>query len=214
MAVSRYLPLGGFGSKYTARLRYVESVSLNPSVTTPAYQVYRANSVYDPNFTGLGHQPSNYDRLTAIFDRYTVIGSKLKVYPVWTGNSNLVPGTLAVKLSEGGVDLATAHAAGGINNVLEQPRLTRSLRNLGNAQNFNSRLPLVSTFSATKFFGTKNIVGVPPYSADWNANPNEDAFYEIAYMSPDGLGNPDSMTFRIEIDYIVIFTEPKITDNS
>ena len=35
------------------------------------------NSLFDPDFTGTGHQPYYFDQFATIYQRYTVIGSKL-----------------------------------------------------------------------------------------------------------------------------------------
>lgn len=209
------LPLGGFPTKLMVRLKYVEHVSLNPAAGAAAIQVYRANSLFDPNFTGIGHQPSNYDKIATIYDRYSVVGAKIKVYPVWTSSTTSVtPGTLIVHLSQDGTDLNVAHGSGGISNMLEQPRITRTIRNLGVINNYVKELPLMRFFSAKKFFGKKADLYADPYSADIAANPTEVAFFEVAYVSSDDANDPGAMTFRVEIEYIALMTEPKLTDAS
>lgn len=208
------LPLGGFPTKMMVRLKYVEHVSLNPGAGLAAVQVFRANSLFDPNFTGVGHQPSNYDKVASIYDRYAVLGAKIKCYPVWTEVLNHVPGTLILHLSEDGTDLSTAHAAGGISNMLEQPRISRTIRHLGMANNYVKELPLVRTFSGKKFFGKKADLNADPYSADIGANPIEQAFFECAYVSSDDVSDPGALTFRFEIEYIAMMNEPKLTDAS
>lgn len=47
--------------------------------------VFRGNSVYDPDYTGLGVQPYGYDQMSAIYNRYYVYASKIKVYPHFVG---------------------------------------------------------------------------------------------------------------------------------
>lgn len=207
------LPLGGFPNSLMVRLKYVQTFSLNPAAGAIAVQNFRANSLYDPDSTGVGHQPSNYDRLTAIYDRYTVVGAKIKVYPVFLTTGSINCGTLVVHCSENGTDLTVAHAAGGIANCLEQPKIARSAKHIGV---INSGMPHVwtKTFSAKKFFGVKNFIGKEPYSADNAANPVEQAFFEVAIMSQDDSVDPDTIKLRAEIEYIAVMTEPNLTDNS
>lgn len=208
-----YLPVGGFSNKMLVKLRYVQLVTLDAGAGTYAVNEFRANSLFDPDKSGVGHQPSNFDKLATIYDRYTVLGSKCTIYWVPTSSTIITPPPLlALHVSEDGSDIATAHAAGGISNVLEQPRLSRSTQYVGIYNGTGT--VLTRYFSAKKFFGVKDIVGESPYSSDITGNPTEGAFFEVAAISPDDSVNPGSISVRVEIEYIAMMTEPKITDAS
>jgi len=209
------LPLGGFPQRLTVRLKYVQIKTYDAAAGSFSMNSFRANSLHDPDATGVGHQPSNYDRLSEIYDRYTVIASQCKNYLVHTTNTNVTPGQVVCLLTEAGTDVSTAHASGGIENVLEQPRVARSIRNNGivNAAGVNLR-GVGQTFTAAKFFGVKNVVGENPYSTGVGTNPAEGAFFEVAYLSGDDTNDPGSVTIRTEIEYIAVMTEPKISDAS
>lgn len=207
------LPLGGFPNKMRVRLKYVDQISLDATASVAAFKVFRANSLYDPDNDVGGHQPSNFDKLATIYDRYTVTGSMIKVYPLYPSGSSITAPQMVIHLSEGGDDLSTAFTAGGLNNVLEQPKIARNVKNLSST---NSGAPWLWTrkFSAYKFFGVKDVVGESPYSAGITANPTEGAFFEIGAFSIDGSTNPSATLFRVEIEYIATMTEPKLTDAS
>jgi hypothetical protein len=213
VAKPKFLPIGGFATKMLVKLKYVQNFSLDPGVGGIAVHKFRANGLYDPDFTGTGHQPSNFDRLALIYDRYTVLGAKITVYPVWTSNTNLTPPmTVVLHISQAGDDLETAHASGGVSNVLEQPRLSRTIGNVG-AFNATNTPRLKKLYSSSKFFGVK-VTPVEPYSANVTSDPGEAAYIEVAGMSPDDIVNPAAQTFRIEIESISLFTEPKLSDAS
>lgn len=53
-----------------------------------ADQVYRANSLFDPDFTGVGDQPMGYDQWSAFFGLYRVRGCR---YTVEIANANTSP---------------------------------------------------------------------------------------------------------------------------
>lgn len=56
-----------------AVLRYHEDFSLNPTIGgAPQTYVFRANGVYDPNFTGTGHQPRGFDQLMTMYQFFRV----------------------------------------------------------------------------------------------------------------------------------------------
>lgn len=42
-------------------------------------QVYAGNGLYDPDITGIGHQPTGFDQLVAIWSRYRVYSSRIRV---------------------------------------------------------------------------------------------------------------------------------------
>jgi hypothetical protein len=69
--------LGFFPDTARTTLRYVEKRALTATTGVGTLYQYRGNSVYDPNYTGTGGQPANYDDLAARYSRYRVIGSKI-----------------------------------------------------------------------------------------------------------------------------------------
>lgn len=68
----------GFPDRLETTLRYVESYTFGSSAT-PAAQVWNLNSCFDPNSTGVGHQPSYYDTFSGVYGRYFVKAFKVKV---------------------------------------------------------------------------------------------------------------------------------------
>lgn len=51
-----------------AVLRYHEDFALNPGPGgVPGFYAFRANSIYDPDASGVGHQPRGYDQLAALY---------------------------------------------------------------------------------------------------------------------------------------------------
>jgi hypothetical protein len=65
---------GGFPDRARVRLVYPDNLRLT-STTTPATQVYRGNGPFDPDFTGTGSQPNNYDAWTLSYNQYRVWGA-------------------------------------------------------------------------------------------------------------------------------------------
>lgn len=56
----------------TATMRYSETFSQSVAVGSNFSYIYNANSLYDPNRTGVGHQPRGFDQLTPLYNRYRV----------------------------------------------------------------------------------------------------------------------------------------------
>lgn len=208
-ALIRKLPIGGFPASMMVRLRYVNTFTLNAGIGSYAQQNYRANSIYDPDATGVGHSPSNYDRWTANYDRYTVIASEIKVYWVGTsGTAITIPPVISCCLSEDGNTTATLHGLGGIDAILQSPRMSYTRTTTGIPGSGTPTL-ITRRFSAKKFFKVKELIGKGLYSADIAANPTEGAFFEVAAISPDDTVDPTVICLRAEINYIAVMTEPK-----
>ncbi len=80
------LPLG---KTFKTKLRYVTQLELGSGTNDFAsHHFYRANSAFDPDLTGTGHQPMGYDQLALFYDHYTIIGSKITCNYHNVGGSN------------------------------------------------------------------------------------------------------------------------------
>ncbi len=206
------LPLGGFPLKKLVRFRYVAEITFDATATNPGVQVFRANSLFDPDFTNIGHQPGNFDRWSPLYDHYTVIGSKISIQPVLDDASGVIPGLLVMALTAGETkdSLSTAFSLGGLQLVLEQPRLVKQQRQTGNRAPYNN---LRMGFSAKRFFGLKSVVGQSRYQASMDSNPTDPAHFEIMMMPLNG-NDPDPATFIATIDYLAVLTEPSLIEAS
>lgn len=80
-AMTMTSPLGMIGMP--DRLRVVLTYSQSNQYSgapAPSAQVFRANSCFDPDFSGVGHQPSFFDKIAAVYGRYYVVGFALEVH--------------------------------------------------------------------------------------------------------------------------------------
>jgi len=68
----------GFASKMAVNLVYEDLITLAPGTVYGSY-LFRGNSLFDPDYTGTGHQPRYFDQLTPIYGRYKVLKSDCEV---------------------------------------------------------------------------------------------------------------------------------------
>lgn len=68
--------VGFIAPRLITRMKYSEEFTLSTLPTTIGVQQFRLNSVYDPNYTGAGHQPYGFDQLAALYLRYRVFATK------------------------------------------------------------------------------------------------------------------------------------------
>jgi hypothetical protein len=64
---------GAVKNQSVVMLSYTDLYALSPTTAgTPAYNTFRTNGAYDPDFTGAGHQPLGFDEMAAFYDEYCV----------------------------------------------------------------------------------------------------------------------------------------------
>lgn len=77
----------GIGNRVHANFIYFDTFQLNTAAGV-ASKLFRTNSLFDPDFTGVGHQPGGYDQLMAIYEHYVVYECEYKVVFVNTNASS------------------------------------------------------------------------------------------------------------------------------
>lgn len=82
-SLTKTIPLGysdyGFPDKFKTKLRYCESGYWDAAAGTSNSNTFRMNSVYDPNLSGIGHQPMYHDTLALIYGKYRVTKAVITV---------------------------------------------------------------------------------------------------------------------------------------
>lgn len=74
----------GYPDKLVTKIRYVDTIALSASLDAIGANVFRMNSLFDPDLTGTGHQPMYFDQLcgavgSAPYSRYRVLSSTMNV---------------------------------------------------------------------------------------------------------------------------------------
>ena len=66
--------------RYLTKLNYSELFAITyAGFGTPGIYQFRVNSIFDPNLTGVGHQPLGHDQLGLIYQRYRVRGMSYNI---------------------------------------------------------------------------------------------------------------------------------------
>lgn len=69
-----------YNNNYTVRLTYADNYRHTVNYGASARQVFRANSIFDPDFTGVGHQPFFRDMWASQYDFYTVLACDYEIH--------------------------------------------------------------------------------------------------------------------------------------
>lgn len=192
-------PIGqsiGFPREQTVRLRYCQTVTLASTVGALGYHQFRANSLFDPDYTSTGHQPLIYDVYSSLYNHYQVLGSKISAV--------LLPNS----------DLTTPHVCGiylsdDITTYTTWDAFQESGRSMPKSiQSIEKPARLVAKFGLKKFF-TKSVDNGAT-SALVSTNPAEEAFYTIWLQPVDtSTSSSSSVLVRVQIDFVARFFEPK-----
>lgn len=190
------LPIGG-PRKEVVKLRYNGAACLDLTATGAAYHIFQANSMFDPDHTGVGHQPRGFDQYMTRFDHYTVIGAKIRVDAV-NRQATTQGVVVACTTQDNNTQLV------GLDDIMEYPKKHHKI-----LTNDTPRTSLTQNYSCRKFFG-----GIKPLS-DVNqrgsaaANPLEGCYFGVYCNTMDAAIGSNCIDILITMDFIVAFTEPK-----
>lgn len=183
------------GTKHYATLVYGNTRSIGGS---GGGHIYSATGLFDPDITGVGNQPRGFDQLMALYDHYTVLGSKITAW--CAGESQ---GVFALITSDNATIPLDSQ------EMLEH-RMLQSWRQVagnpsiaGQDSGRWDKFQMVGKFSSKKFFSVEDPLGEHDLRGDVSNNPAEQAYFVFRNGTPSAI----EVVFRIE--YYVCFTEPK-----
>ena len=195
----------------TVKLRYSQQVSMSNPVGGAVHN-FRANSLYDPDLTGVGGQPLGFDQMAALYNHYVVLGSKFIAKPIEHGTNTTsgdAPAFYIAKTSDNG-DKDYQSVSHLIEATGKQPLVNQNyVYNRINKPRFR-RDQATATYSARKMFRTNPMTNEDIKSLV-TTNPVEEAVFQL-YVFPQldsAVNNSDSVMFQITIEFTAVFTEPK-----
>jgi len=186
--------------KHKSILLYSDNRLITPTAGAATAYVYTANGLYDPDVTGIGHQPMGYDQLMSLYEHYTVLQGKITV--CFVNESAVETGFVGIGLfpdSTIETNPAKMIENGLLNHGYIAPRNGDS----------KSQITLTVPFNIAKVNGrTGSIVGDDLYRGDGSANPTEQTYLHVfAY----NLATANAMAVRcnVLIEFEAVFTEPR-----
>ena len=164
---------GAFPLVRNCKLVYSTYITLSSATFTGSR--YRLSSLFDPEFTGVGHQPRGFDELSAIYNRYRVMGTAVKIQPSITAG----PGNTAFICVQ-----AYPWAQTNVSSFNEAKEATNSTAVL-----VSSDKPRTLKY----YFPTYKSLGVPrrdfmsdeSYASVVSTNPSNSAMMHLGIASPD-----------------------------
>jgi len=201
----------GFPLKYTCKLRYTDTIVLDAPSDGTAYHTFRANNIYDPDYSGTGHQPRHFDMLAEIYDNYTVIGSKLSAKIVGYSNSSDDAQAIGIRISPDAslqtpnTDIAALHEMGrSAATTWTMVKSTEPLQTRTITKKWSQRRMKTIGGSTNDDVLMGTTTGAGPGKQDYFT-----VFTTAAGMLADIADNPPQLRLLITVDYICVFTGMK-----
>lgn len=193
----RRISLAGQPNRKIVKMRYSDTIELNPGLTVPSGHAFRASSIFDPDYTGVGHQPMSHDQWALFYNHYTVIGSKIR-FKFSSSTAGTEPIVCGVILND------DASAPSTVSSLIEQGRGGYTMLDTKS----RSVITLKKGYSARRFHNVADVKDVDRLSATFGTNPTENAFFVVWAACLSG-GDPATMYGQVTIDYLCVLKEPK-----
>lgn len=185
--------------KMTTKLRYQETINIDPGLGVAGVHIFKANGCYDPNYTGTGHQPRGFDQfIGSLYDHFVVIGSKIRCEFVNTDTN--YDQHCIVALRDG---LVVDDTTGYLESSNQVNRVAGQADGAG-----SNRVHLSLSFN-NKFLGRSKPLADPDLKGSSVADPTELANYHIVCKPIIGATNPAKVYVSVTIDYLVVLIEPR-----
>lgn len=185
-----------FAQRYIAKMKYSEQLKVTgPTGGGLANFRFNLNSIFDPNRSGIGHQPYGYDQLSGLYNRYRVI----KCSYVISGINNAADGDsysiIAAVASNDAINVT-----GGLAEVIENPRakfVTQAPQAPLRMLKGSVYLPSLVGRNKTQYMADDR------YQATFGSDPNELAILNIFAGAIDGETQTNTMTLTVTLHYTV-----------
>lgn len=187
----------GFPKRIVCTHKYVGFRDLTSTSGVVGTYRFAANGMFDPDHTGVGHQPMYFDNLSAIYDHFTVIGSKI-VVKVVPKTATAGPGAVAIFVNDD-----TSTNITNVGTAVEQSSGTTALL-LPVGQ--STPLVLTKTWSAKKTFGG-SVLGNDNLQGNSAADPSEGQFFDICYQDLTTSPTTSTVQLWVEIQYTAVWDE-------
>lgn len=174
------------------KLVYSDIYTLNPGAGTTDFRIMRCNDLFDPDSTGVGHQPRGFDELVGFYNRYLVLYSRITVT---CSNSVSTPTTLALGRRN------DSYVFTSISDVLEYPT---SRWKVVNANTMGVKLR--AGFNGVKQFGKRYLYD-DIFQAAVTTSPDERPIFFIYAFAADGTSDPGPINVTVRMEFIVKFFE-------
>ncbi len=187
-----------FPARTKRLLRYHTNSSLTSSAGTVATYVFRANDLFDPDYTSTGHQPMGFDQMMTFYNHFCVDWARIKVQ-----FTNIATGPLHVAVR---VD-ADLTPITSVDQVMEFGGLTTDIVEAKNTYGSNKELTLTVDIPKIQGVSRKAITADPNLCGNAANSPAELTFFHVLVWDPLATGG--TVQFDVTLEQRAWFLEPR-----
>jgi len=190
-----------FGTQYTCQVRYFErGFSIDPSIGgVAASHVFSANGLFDPDITGVGHQPSGFDQLMTFYDHYTVTHAKITVTA--KNQDSALSQLFGIYVQDNTVAVTDPRVI--IENGMGVYTQLNTLNSTGDSTQ------LSHSVNVARWMGRPSILSEDELRGTNGSNPADGLYFHV-WAAPISLSNSEAVGINVRVDYTVTFTEPRL----
>jgi hypothetical protein len=192
----------GFPPTLLTKLRYVDTYALISTAGSLSKQTFYVNSIYDPDNSGVGHQPLYHDTYTSIYDQYAVVNTKMIIqYQSLAASTSMVIGAVIDD-----------------DNTSSTTPTTLMEQNLGKHLLLPPLYGSLSNRTISMLWDCKKHLGIDPFTSQTyktavGNNPTEAAALVIWSVPADGASIATTQV-QVTMEFTVLFTELKTPTGS
>jgi len=180
--------------KLANTLVYMDTVPITISSGAYTQYIWSCNGIYDPQTTGAGHQPRGFDQMTALYNHYTVLRSRMVV--TFCSNSALAKYRACLFTDDDASSNVTTVDFGAERKGAKYTQWDI----------INSPKPIRHSYDARSVFGG-DPVSDPNLQGSISVNPPEGFFYVLGVEDLDL--NTSTIHAVVRIEYDVLWDELK-----
>lgn len=189
-----------FPARRVGTMVYDTILALSPAATSIAYNTYRANSVYDPDFTGVGTTASGYGTMATLYNRYRVLRVSITLNAT---SASTLPGTLFVIATPLNT-VGTSYSA-----IMSQKYVWTRQLSCVNASGVSHRL----AFPVERIYGTTRaaVLAEDDFAAITGTSPNNVVFLHVGVYNNTGTAFTTQIQCMLRFSFLVEWSLPLMT---
>lgn len=188
--------VGLFPPMFRGKMFYENQIVVLPVAATMAYNSYRANSVFDPDLSGVGTTVAGYTQAATIYGKYRVLAVKATVNFINRGADGAHVFVVATPQNTIGTNFALAMAQ---RNVWQQP-----LAAVGGSGVIKHEV----SFPIHKIYGVpeRQVRDEDDFASVTSAHPNNPVYLHIGAFNPGS--STGAVNFAVRIEFDVVWSLP------
>lgn len=166
--------------------------------------LFSCNGLYDPNISGVGHQPIGFDQLMLMYDHFVVIASKITVH--FRNTDANVPYLAGIRISDRNSEETDVRKTIENGNCI----WTHLDAQEGSGKDVKT---LSYTINPNKFLARTKPLSDPELKGSVSANPTEQCYFNV-FCGSVGSVDGGNVQCTALVEYTTVFLEPKLLNLS